>query len=150
MGAQTYGVTYSTIEAELRGADLASISTDIDRWVTHYSALINSTLRANGYTPETIEGLGSTDDLYRMCQYYVIQGVLAKVARSGGFQDVSIAQKADEERALVEERIRAMPLSVSDTADPEVNRGGALTNLDTQTRRRRRHRSTFWRRNETF
>lgn len=150
MGAQTYGVTYATIEPEFRDSDLSTISTDIDRWVTHYSAMINAILRQNGYTPATIEALGSTDDLYRLAQYYVVQGVLAKIARSGSLQDVSIAEKADDERTLVEDRIRNMPMSVSDTADREVNRGGALTNLDTSTRRRRRWRSAFWRNNDTF
>ena len=130
MAVQTYGVTLAMVEAEFRSSDLSSISTDITRWSKIYGGAADVLVRKQGYDPAAIVALGDDDSLYNMCQLYVVNGVAAKVARSGAMQDVSLAEALDTERALLEQQIQASPQSVSDTSTREDNRGGALTNRD--------------------
>lgn len=121
----TFGITYTDIQAAMRGFDLSDLSTEVAAEITRAAAHWHSMLKREGIVSSDV-GIGDT--LYALSQQWLILSVSAEMARRFSHQDPAISQARERKAAEIAQLLRDVPEAVYDAWDVNEQRGSFRTN----------------------
>lgn len=113
MTAPTFGLTRALVEGEFSGLDLTDLDTQITNWASGYAVGLSAELRARGYTAATVAA-DTSDDLYGLCQQYLIHRVAERVASSTTLNHGEKAKFHAAQANEIQLIIRTIPEAVSE------------------------------------
>jgi len=128
---ETYGATAATVAGEFPGVDLSTLTTQIEAWLLEYGAVADAYLRRVGYSPATISSAGVSDGLCLLARGYLLHATSARLASALTLQGAALekSQYHTEEAKRIEERIRALPETVSPSWDQNEQSGSFRSNV---------------------
>lgn len=122
--APTFGITRASIEGEFTGLPLDDLDSQITNWIAAYAASLSGELRARGYDATEVQ---AGDDLYSLCQQYLIHRVAERVASSSTLQYGDKAKFHAEQWKEIVLMIRTVPEAVSANWDRNEQQGSWRT-----------------------